>query len=238
MMIRSKVSLFAGLLLPLFHAAAEGPPPVPPAGPGPKPNPPGSHRPGGDRGDWRGLMPGGYGRPPMRSDGFDKLPEEERKRVRAALDIVWSRPEVIEARDKAMKANEEMRDIIRQSLEKTDPAAAAILAKIEPKDHFDPRQIPPLPATDSTEFPIAMVKRLGMEMLAFARPDRREETKKFHDRIMTQPAVQEALRLVETTRGEERIQSVQKLRTSYREAAMKEFQTLREKRGKEEPKSK
>lgn len=169
----------------------------------------------------------------MRHDGFDKLPEEEKKRVREALDKVWSRPEVIEAKDKAMRANEEMRDTIRESLVKIDPEAAAILAKIEPKDHFDPRDLPKLPATDSTEFPKIMVQRMGMELLSFSRPERREETRKLHERVVAYPLVREAITRVESTAGEERVQAVQKLRERYREAVGKEFQAARERRAKE-----
>lgn len=169
----------------------------------------------------------------MRHDGFDKLPDDEKKRVREALDKVWSRPEVIEAKDKAMRANEEMRDTIRESLKKIDPEAAAILAKIEPKDHFDPRELPKLPATDSTDFPRIMVQRLGMELMSFSRPERREETRKLHERVVAYPKVREAITRVEGTTGEERVQAVQSLRESYREAVGKEFQAARERRAKE-----
>lgn len=173
-------------------------------------------------------MPGFGGRPPMRHDAFDKLPEADKKRVREALDKVWSRPEVIEAKDKAMRANEEMRDTIRAALAKIDPEAAAILAKTEPKDQFDPRNLPRLPATDSPEFPRIMVQRMGMELLTFARPERREGTRQLHERVISLPAVQEALNKVEGSQGEERILAVQKLRDVYRAAVMKEFQAARE----------
>lgn len=230
-MMRSKIFLQVALLLPLFCAKAQPPPS------GLTQKPPQVGAPAQHPGDRRGMMPG-FGRPPMRSDEFDKLPEADKKRVREALDKVWSRPEVIEARDRAMRVNEEMRDTIRHSLEKIDPEAAKILAKIEPKDHFDPRQMPPMPATDSEEYPKAMVMRLGMEMLAFAKPDRREETKKFHERIMAGTMVQDAFHELEAKRGEERIQAAHKLRQVYRESAVREFQKLREKRAQEEAKTK
>ncbi len=225
-MTRAQVSYLASLLLPLLQAVAQTPSPVSPVV---NPKPMAGTLPSQRPGDRRGMMPS-FGRPPMRSEDFDKLPEEEKKRVREALDKVWGRPEVIEARDQAMKANEEMRDTIRRSLEKIDPGAAAILAKIEPKDHFDPRQMPAMPKADSAEFPKALVLRLGMEMMAFAKPERREETKKFHERIMATSLVQAALSELEIKRGEKRIQAAQKLRQTYREAAMHEFQQLREKR--------
>lgn len=197
---------------------------------------------GGDRDrgpDWRGGsggMPGFGGRPPRRNDGFDKLPEEDKKRVREALDKVWGRPEVIQAKDKAMRANEEMRDTVRESLKKIDPEAAAILERIEPKDHFDPRQLPKLPPADSVEFPEVLVRRLGMELISFSRPERREETRKLHERVMELPRVKEAVAEVQNTQGESRSLAAQKLRNIYREEVAKEFQALRSKRGDEGPK--
>ncbi|WP_346333666.1 hypothetical protein [Prosthecobacter sp. SYSU 5D2] len=231
-----------GLLMALALVAQAEPPPPPKGERGDKPpgfGPPRGGERGGDRGGERGSdrrsgMPGYGGRPPMRHDGFDKLPEEEKKRVREALDKVWSRPEVIAAKDKAMRANEEMRDTIRESLGKIDPGAAAILARIEPKDHFDPRDLPRLPPPDSAEFPDIMVKRLGMELISFSRPERREDTRKLHERVMAQPQVAEAVARVVSTTGEERIQAVQKLRELYREAVGREFHAAREKREAEE----
>ncbi len=230
----------SGLLLALATVARAEPPPPPKGERGDKPTPhygppkgDRGERGDRDRGDWRGGMSGFGGRPPMRHDGFDKLPDDEKKRVREALDKVWSRPEVIEAKDKAMRANEEMRDTIRESLKKIDPEAAAILAKIEPKDHFDPRELPKLPATDSTDFPRIMVQRLGMELLSFSRPERRDEVRKLHERVVADPKVREAIIRVEGTTGEERVQAVQSLRESYREAVGKEFQAARERRAKE-----
>lgn len=187
----------------------------------------------GRGGDWRGM--GGFGgRPPMRHDAFDKLPEEDKRRVREALDKVWSRPEVIAAKDKAMRANEEMRDAIRDALAKSDPEAAAILARIEPKDHFDPRNLPRLPAPDSPDFPQIVVERMGMELQSFSRPERREETRRLHDRVMAQISVQEALAQLKSTKGEARIQAMQNLRARYREAVGREFQAARERRAAED----
>lgn len=247
----TRILALSGLLISLTAALHAEPPPPPKDDRGDKPPHFGPPPPGGDRGrdhdrgrdrdrgDWRGGggggMPGFGGRPPMRNEGFDKLSEDEKKRVRDALDKVWSRPEVIEAKDKAMRANEEMRDTVRDALTKIDPEAAAILAKTEPKDHFDPRDLPKLPATDSPEYPKIMVQRLGMEMLSFSRPERREETRKLHDRVMEYPQVQAALTKVQGTTGEERVQAIQQLREEYRQAVGKEFQAARERRSKEGP---
>lgn len=184
------------------------------------------------KGEWRsgGGMPG-YGRPPGRNDGFDQLPEAEKKRVREALDKVWGRPEVIEARDRSMKANEDFRDAIRAALVAIDPEVVKIMDRVRPPDHFDPRQMPKLPPADSNEFPRVALQRLGMELVGFARPERREETKRMHERVIALPAIKTAFGKVETTSGEERIQAMQKLRDIYRAEIGREFQLARERRG-------
>lgn len=172
----------------------------------------------------------------MKSEAYDKLPEEDKKRIREAMDRVWGRPEVIEARERTLKAHADLRDTIRVSLEKTDPEVAVLLKKIEPEQGFDPRQLPPMPAVDSAEFAPAVTLRLEMDLLMFAKPDRKEATKLFHQSLMAKPEVQAALKQVQVTRGEERIQAAQKLRQTYREAAYREFQTTRSRPPGEAPK--
>lgn len=234
-MIRFQIAF---LLAALALTAAE-PPPMPP----PPKGEPGKDRPhfrgeGGskERGEWRGGFPG-FGRPPMRHDGFDQLPEAERQKVREAFDKVWNLPEVIAARDEAMRANEKMRDTIRESLKKTDPEAAAIVARVEPRESFDPGKLPPLPPPDSEDFPRVLVVRMGLELEAFSRPERREDVRAMHVRIMDSPALKESLEHLRQTRGEERIQAMHALRKAYREAVGAEFQAARERRAAEEAKA-
>lgn len=172
----------------------------------------------------------------MKSEAYDRLPESDKKRIRDAMDRVWGRPEVIEARERTLKAHADLRDTIRVSLEKTDPEVAALLKKIEPEQGFDPRQLPPMPAVDSAEFAPAVTLRLEMDLLMFAKPDRKDATKLFHQRLMAKPEVQAALQHVQDTHGEERVQAAQKLRQTYREAAHLEFQALRSRTPKEAPK--
>jgi hypothetical protein len=212
----------AGALLSLaLSAGAESPPSGPPPTPkGEAEKPP--------RPEWRGSF-GTLGRPP-RHEGFDKLPETERRQVREALDRVWNRPEVIAARDEAMRANDAMRRVIRKALEKTDPQAAAILARLEPRERFDPGQLPPLPQPDAPNFPEAVVARMASELQAFSRPDRQSETRQIHERVMALPALREALEHLKARRGEARIEALHALRKSYREAVGAEFQTARERR--------
>lgn len=235
-MIRLLVSSSLAVLV-LSASATEPPaPPPPPPLPPPMMGEPGKDRPphrgeGGskERGEWRGGFPG-FGRPPMRHDGFDKLPEADRQKVRDALDKVWNLPEVIAARDEAMLANEKMRDAIRENLKKHHPEAAEIVARTEPREPFDPRHLPPLPPSDAEDFPSALVERMGSELVAFARPERREETRIMHLRIMEKTELREALALLKKTRGEERIQAMHALRKAYREAVGAEFHAARERR--------
>lgn len=172
----------------------------------------------------------------MKSEAYDKLPESDKKRIREAMDRVWGRPEVIEARERTLKAHADLRDTIRVSLEKTDPEVAVLLKKIEADQGFDPRQLPPMPAVDSAEFTQAVTLRLEMDLLMFAKPDRKDATKLFHQRLMVKAEVQAALKQVQETRGEERIQAAQKLRQTYREAAYHEFQSMRSRPPGEAPK--
>jgi hypothetical protein len=166
----------------------------------------------------------------MRSEEYEKLPEEERKLIREALDRVWWRPEVMSAREKTMKAHAELRETIRRELERTDPRAASILAKVEPPMPPGELSNKALPPFESDDYPREMLARFGREMLAFAKPDRQEEARRFHERIISQPPLREALDAARAARGEERIQAIQKMRVLYRETAMKEFQALKERR--------
>ncbi|MBL9180148.1 MAG: hypothetical protein JNM65_18950, partial [Verrucomicrobiaceae bacterium] len=91
---------------------------------GERPPPPGEGAPHRADGERRGP-PGGPGMMPGKGrqhfGGFEKLSEEERTKVRAAFEKAWKRPEVIESRDKAMQANEEMRERLRKAVQEIDP---------------------------------------------------------------------------------------------------------------------
>ncbi len=226
MIVRAALSASA-LLLGLLSSAQSQPP-----GP-PKPMSEGRANELGRRhaGEWRGFGSPGIGRTSLRSQEYEKLPEEERKQIREALDRVWSRPEVMQAREKAMKAHGELRQAIRQELQKIDPKAAAILAKIEPQPRAEAGDwAAPLPALDSEDYPRQMLARFGREMIAFSKPERQEDAKRFHERISAMPTVQEAVKQAQALRGEERIQAIQKLRLLYRETVVREFQALKERR--------
>jgi hypothetical protein len=129
---------------------------------------------------------------PIQSEGFEKLPEDEKKRVRAAMEKAWSMPALQQAKDRYMKANEAFRTAMRQALQEVDPDVVKILEKIKPQQPPGPRQLPKLPAPTEEGFAKAAVDRLGMELMAFARPEVREKARGIHEKIMQTPAVVEA----------------------------------------------
>lgn len=174
------------------------------------------------------MMPG-KGR--QHFGGFEKLSEEERTKVRAAFEKAWQRPEVIEAREVAMKANEEMRERLRKAVQEIDPEVAKILEKVKPPFPMDQKGLPEMPKPDSPEFARMAGVRLGAEMMAMSRPERRDETRRFHDRILQSPRVKEALTKLEQMPPAERLEGFRRLREVYREITGEEFRKLREKYG-------
>lgn len=173
-------------------------------------------------------MPG-MGKPPMRYDGFEKLSEEEKAKVRAAFEKAWQRTEVIESRDRAMKANEEMRNTLNKALKEIDPEVVGILEKIKPPFPMDQRGLPEIPKPDSPDFGRMAAARLGAEMLSVSRPERREDTRRFHDKLMELPRLKEAFAKLEQLPPAERLEGFKKFREVYREVAGEEFKKLREK---------
>lgn len=183
----------------------------------------------GERRGPSGMMPGIGGKPPMRYDGFEKLSEAEKTKVRAAFDKAWQRPEVIASRDQAMKANENLRTTLHKALKDIDPEVVTILEKIKPPFPMDQRGLPEMPKPDSPEFGRMAAIRLGAEMLSVSKPERREETRHFHDRILQLPRVQEALAKLDQLPPDQRLEAFKKFRDTYREVAGQEFMKFREK---------
>lgn len=194
--------------------------------------PPGEGAPHRADGERRGP-PGGPGMMPGKGrqhfSGFEKLSEEERTKVRAAFEKAWKRPEVIESRDKAMQANEEMRERLRKAVQEIDPEVAKILEKVKPPFPMDQKGLPEMPKPDSPEFARMAGVRLGAEMMAMSRPERRDDTRRFHERIMQMPRVKEALAKLEQLPPAERMAGFKKLRDVYREITGEEFRKAREK---------
>lgn len=223
--MRPLVFLFA--LATAVLAQSEGDKPKPPP---PSDGPP--HRDGEHHGP-SGMMPG-RGKPPRGFDGFEKLSEAEKQKVRAAFEKAWQRPEVIEARDKALRANEEMRNTLHAALKDIDPEVVGILEKIKPQFPMDQRGMPEMPKPDSPNFAHMAALRLGAELQSIARPERRDETRGFHERLLQLPRVKEALANLDALPPAERMEAFKKFREIYREAASQEFMKFRERGG--EPK--
>jgi hypothetical protein len=163
---------------------------------------------------------------PIQSEGFEKLPEDEKKRVRAAMEKAWSMPALQQAKDRYMKANEAFRTAMRQALQEADPEVVTILEKIKPQQPPGPRQLPKLPAPTEEGFAKAAVDRLGMELMAFARPEVREKARGIHEKIMQTPAVVEAADKLFAAPPDKRVEALGKLREAYREAVSKELPSL------------
>jgi Spy/CpxP family protein refolding chaperone len=195
--------------------------------PPPKPGEGGQPYRDGERRGPPGMMPG-KGKPQRGFDGFEKLSEAEKQKVRTAFEKAWQRPEVIESRDKAMRANEEMRNTLHAVLKEIDPEVVGILEKIKPPFPVDQRGLPEMPKPESPDFARVAAMRLGAEMLSMARPERREETRRFHERIMQLPRVKEAFAKLEQLPPEQRLEAFHKLRDTYREVVGQEFAKVRE----------
>jgi hypothetical protein len=218
---------------PPGEGGAKPPPMMRPPNEGGPPMGRGDRRPGEDRGDMRGggdrYGPGG--RPPMFGDGFERLTEEQKVRVREALGKAWGRPEVSEARDRMMKANEEMRDAIHAALKEIDPEIATLLASMRGPEPWGGRgEMPKMPPAESPEFPGAVVKRLEMELLAFSPPERREEARKLHGRLLEMPEIRVAVEKLNEASVGDRMGAMEILRRVYREGVGREIVKGREKR--------
>lgn len=171
-------------------------------------------------------MSGGM-RPPA---GFDKLTEEEKKLMRDAFEKAWKDPKVIEARDKALRANENVRRVLHDTMSKENPGLAALLEKMKPPFETDDRGFPILPRPDSPDFVKVAEARLGAEMMSMAKPGKQEDTRRFHERIMQLPRLKEAFTTLETTPPGERLEALRKIRDLYRQLVGEEFARFRKAR--------
>jgi hypothetical protein len=236
--------MLAGAELCPAQDASTPPPPQPPAGGAPeRPERPlrdgsdrdrdkdkdwqhrsGNRGPGGPGGPGGGSgYSGGYSRGDReRGDMFKGLPEEERQRVREAFEKAWQDPEVIAARDRMSKANEDMRNALHNALKKADPEVVKILEKVRPPGGFP--GMSRMPDATDPEFIPQVIQRLGVELQAWARFDRREtDTKPMHERIVQMPAVKEAIQRAQDATVEQRPEAWRRLREAYFGAAKTEF---------------
>lgn len=212
--------------------AAEGdaPPPKPP-GPPPPRGDHGEHRPGSDAKD-KGKGPFGmfHGGP---GGDFDKLSEAERTRVREAMNQAWSKPEMEAARDKFMKASQEFREVLRQTLQGIDPEVVKILEKVKPPMPWEMRSSPPALRPEDPEFVQHAVARLGFEMQAFGKPDQREALRHLHDRVVELPVIKALVDKLQAAPIGERMAMFKTLRDAYKQEVEREISDFRKKREKE-----
>ncbi len=166
----------------------------------------------------------------MDTRGFEKLPEEDKKKVREAMAKAWGQPEVQQARGRLMKANDEFRAAMRQALASVDPDVVQILEKIKPPQPFDPRSLPKLPPPDDPGFVRAALGRLMAELMVFSKPDMREQTRMLHERAMQAPSVKEAVDKLQRAPAESRMEALGKLREAYREEVSREIRQFRERK--------
>jgi hypothetical protein len=171
-------------------------------------------------------MSGGI-RPP---GGFEKLSEEERKLMRDAFEKAWKDPKVIEARDQALRANENVRRVLHEAMSKDDAKVAALLEKMKPPFETDDRGFPILPRPDSPDFVKVAAARLSAEMLSIAKPGKQEESRRLHEHIMQQPRMREAFVQLLNTPPVERLESLRKVRDLYKQLVGEEFARFRKAR--------
>jgi hypothetical protein len=184
--------------------------------------------PGGPRPEWGGKGPGARPQSAAERLAFEKLPEAERTRVREALEKAWGNTEVQQARERMIRANEELRATIRKVLMEIDPHVADVLAKIRPPNR--PGERSPFRPLDpkSPDFIKRVTERLGMELQAFSRPENRDDTRVFHERLLKHPAVQRAIQTLEQMPVEKRMEALSKLREVYRMTGAAELKKVRE----------
>ena len=231
----------AGATLSSAQDAPPPPPPPPPQdnkGAQPPPGPGKGDRDDGDRDHHRGGpkpggpssgMPGGFSGGFSRSDWdrgggdmFKGLPEEDRQRVREAFEKAWQDPDVNAARDRLSKANEDFRQALHLALKKADPEVVKILEKVRPPGGFPGG--PRMPDANDPEFPRLAILRLAGEVQMWWRMDRRDgNTQPMHEKIMQMPAVQEAVRRIQSAPAEQRPDAWKQLREAYLNAARTEY---------------
>lgn len=231
-MVRALVlALLCLVAQPFSRVCAQGdaPPPKPP------PRPEGQNRERDhdrdfdhDRG--KSFGPGGPGGPGQRyGGGFpgggsgDTLSEDEKKQLRVAMEKVWNDAEIVAARERIMKANEELRTALRTALEKKDPAVLKILEKVKNVMPWDQHRGPPrLPRPEDPNFPRMAAARLGMEMMFTAKPEQRDAFRHLHEKVVALPPVKEAIGKIEAAAPENRWEAFKALREVYKKECERE----------------
>lgn len=204
--------------------AQNGPPPQPT--PSDKPDKPNREHGRGSRQGFGG--PGGSG---MMSHGdrehfdiFKDMPAVQKQKVRAAFEKVWKKQEVVEARERLVKANEEYRKSIHDALAEADPEAAKILDNRKPP--MGQGMQGKMPDINDPEFASKALHRLRME--SPTGEHRESPMSKVHEKIMQSPVVAEAVKNLQQAEPAKRMEAWTHLREAYQVASKAELGKLRE----------
>ena len=182
------------------------------------PNSGGPGSPGGPPRDMHDGKQGPFGRP--HNDAWEKLSEEDKRSIRRAFEAAWEQPAVAESRDRAMRANADMRAALMSAIEKIDPHAHKLIQDVRPE--IPSMQMgmvkPPLPRPDDADFPRAAINRLRIEMMGYAKPEHREAAEKLHAKVMLLPAVIAANEAMIQAPPDARMEAYKKLHEVYKTA--------------------
>ncbi len=162
-----------------------------------------------------------------RFEMFKDMPEEQKKKVRAAFEKVWKKPEVTEARDRLMKSNEEYRKILHEALAEADPEVVKILeSNKRPMGPGGSSMLGKMPEPGDPDFANKVIQRLKAESQS---GERRESAfPRMHEKIMQMPAVAEAVKTLQQAEPGKRMEAWTRLREVYQATAKTELGKMRE----------
>ncbi len=170
-------------------------------------------------------------------DIFRHLSEEDRQKVRRAFEKAWTKPEVMQAREQLMKANDQYREALQLALQEADPEAAKILERAK-TDSPGPRRGPLMPDMNDPDFMRKAQQRLAEELQSWSQggPDReRGEHRevppalmRMHEHVMQSPAVRDAVGELEHSDPAHKLEAWKHLKEVYQATAKSEFAKLRE----------
>ncbi len=129
-----------------------------------------------------------------------------------------------------MKANEDFRKAMHAAVEKNDPEAAKILAKVRPPSPWDMlKDRVRLPPPDDPKFVELAVLRVGMELYHMAKPEHREAARRLHDRVLKHPSVVAAIEAMKNASGEARMAAFKAFGEEYKKQVDAEVKDIRSK---------
>ncbi len=162
-----------------------------------------------------------------RFDMFKDMPEDQKQKVRAAFEKAWKKPEVTEARERLMKANEEYRKVLHDALGEADPEVVKILEnRKSPMGPGGPGMPGRMPDPSDPEFASKVLQRLKME--AQSGDNRETPISRMHEKVMQVPAVADAVKNLQQAEPGKRMEAWGKLREVYQATIKTEFAKMRE----------